>query len=454
MIIIQSIRIERLTKIQALNFCILIPNHVSFTQRMVGGAMHMLEHEVKRAWMPEILNEWSCFMSIETTLLPSEPALLALADGSVFQGTSIGYSGDTVGEVVFNTAMTGYQEILTDPSYTQQIVTLTYPHIGNTGINPEDFESNRAHLAGFIIRECSPIVSNWRATQSLPDFLKAQKIVAIANIDTRRLTHILREKGAQNGCILTGKNDVALALQKARAFAGLSGKDLTMAVSCTRIRDQESEINDLHLPIADNRSPVTFYHIIIYDFGLKLNIIRQLQNRNCKVTVVPAKTSVDDVLKLNPDGILLSNGPGDPAACIDVIKNIQALLAIKIPLFGICLGFQLLALAYGAKTKKMKFGHHGANHPVQDIKSKKVLITSQNHGFCVDEKTLPSELEVTHISLFDKTVQGFKHTTLPVMAFQGHPEAGPGPGDVSELFDRFVQAIKDRRSVLETPAKN
>lgn len=357
--------------------------------------------------------------------LNKEPAVLALADGSLFYGVSVGAAGETVGEVVFNTAMTGYQEILTDPSYTQQIVTLTYPHIGNTGINPFDMESSKVHAAGLVIRELSPVVSHWCATQSLPDFLKSQNIIAIAGIDTRQLTHILRKKGAQSGCIITGKIDSENALQKARAFAGLQHNDLAITVSCakTYIRTHSH----------------SHRHIVIYDFGVKENIIRALTNRGCQVTIIPAKTSASDVLKLNPDGIVLSNGPGDPAACDYAIKNIQVLLDKNIPLFGICLGFQLLALAFGAKTIKMKFGHHGANHPVAAQGISRVYITSQNHGFCVDEKTLPPELTVTHTSLFDHTLQGFKHKTLPIMAFQGHPEAGPGPNDIAGLFDEFLE---------------
>ena len=363
---------------------------------------------------------------IEKNRVKSGPALLALADGSLFYGISVGFLGQTVGEVVFNTSMTGYQEILTDPSYAQQIVTLTYPHIGNVGVNDEDNESDRAFAAGLIIRELSPIVSNWRATQSLPEFLKAQKIVAIANIDTRQLTHILRDKGAQSGCIVTGKVDPTVAIQKAREFTGLNGKDLAIEVSAK----EKYDFGYGH-----------GHHVVVYDYGVKKNILRLLVERGCKVTVVPARMSAEDVLKLNPDGIVLSNGPGDPAACGYAIIATKILLAKKIPIFGICLGFQILGLACGAKTKKMKFGHHGANHPVQDVRSKKVFITSQNHGFCVDEKTLPKELEVTHISLFDKTLQGFKHRRLPAMAFQGHPEAAPGPGDIVELFDEFVRSI-------------
>lgn len=363
-------------------------------------------------------------MSLEDFSPTIDPAILALADGSVFQGFSVGASGQTQGEVVFNTAMTGYQEILTDPSYSQQIVTLTYPHIGNTGINSDDFESSRAFAAGLVIRECSPIVSNWRATQSLPDFLKAQGIVAIAGVDTRRLTRLLSTKGAQSGCIITGDVDPEMAIVKARAFPGLNGKDLAIEVSTKQSYD-----------FAQGNS----HHIVVVDYGVKYNILRLLAQRNCRVTVVPATLSAKEILALKPHGVVLSNGPGDPAACDYAIKTIRELLTTQIPLFGICLGFQLLALACGAKTRKMKFGHHGANHPVQQVETKKVYITSQNHGFCVDIDTLPDELMPTHISLFDQTLQGFRHKTLPVIAFQGHPEAAPGPNDIVCLFDDFIK---------------
>lgn len=370
-------------------------------------------------------------MSIENQLNNVLPAILVLADGSVFQGVAIGAEGETVGEVVFNTAITGYQEILTDPSYTEQIVTLTYPHIGNTGINPEDYESDRVHVAGLIIRECSPIVSNWRATESLPDYLKRNNIVAIANIDTRRLTRLLRDKGAQSGCIITYRDGMevearATAYAKARAFIGLNGKDL--AIKVTR-----SAITHTH---AHTHRPV-----VVYDYGLKENIVRALENRGCHVIVVPAKTSVDAILKFNPKGVVLSNGPGDPAACDYAIETAKQLMQQNIPIFGICLGHQILGLALGAKTIKMKFGHHGANHPVKDLRTQKVFITSQNHGFSVDEKTLPAEIDVTHVSLFDGSLQGFKHKTLPIFAFQGHPEAGPGPNDMLGLFDEYVSVI-------------
>ncbi len=368
-------------------------------------------------------------------ILPkTTPAILALADGSLFFGNSIGAVGETVGEVVFNTAMTGYQEILTDPSYAEQIVTLTYPHIGNTGINPDDFESDRAYAAGLIIRELSPIVSNWRATESLSDFLKKQKIIAISNIDTRKLTRILREKGAQNGCIMAGKNiDPAEAIKKAQLFPGLNNKNLADVVSTKKIYKYSN----------DKSQVLASMHVVVLDFGVKKNILDLLYRRGCTVTVVPSNTSVEKIVALKPDGIVLSNGPGDPAACHDVINNIRELLNQKtpIPIYGICLGIQLLALALGAKTIKMKFGHHGANHPVQDVISKKVYITSQNHGFCVDQNSLPDDLIITHISLFDNSLQGFKHKTLPVFAFQGHPEASPGPQDIIYLFDEFVSSI-------------
>lgn len=363
-------------------------------------------------------------MTVDYSLPSLPPAILVLADGSVFRGVSIGAEGCTVGEVVFNTAMTGYQEILTDPSYAEQIITLTYPHIGNTGINPEDNESTRVHAAGLVIRECSPIVSNWRATESLPDYLKRNKVVAIANIDTRRLTRILRDKGAQNGCLMAGDVDEALALKKAKAFAGLNGKDLAKVVSRTTI-------TSAHTPT----------HTVIYDFGVKENIIRALEARGCKVTIVPAETPAEAVLKLNPKAIVLSNGPGDPAACDYAIAAAKKFIEKKLPILGICLGHQILSLALGAKTLKMKFGHHGANHPVKDVRTGKVFITSQNHGFCVDEKTLPADVEITHISLFDGSLQGFRHKTLPIMAFQGHPEAGPGPNEMMQLFDEFMALI-------------
>jgi carbamoyl-phosphate synthase small subunit len=354
-----------------------------------------------------------------------EPALLALADGSLFSGFSIGVSGQTVGEVVFNTSITGYQEILTDASYASQIITFTYPHIGNVGVNPEDMESNKIWAAGLIIKELSPIVSNWRAQMSLPEFLHQQKIIGIAGIDTRRLTQILRDKGAQNGCIVTGKKcDPDQAIKAAQAFPGLKGQDLAQVVSTKKITKWKQPKNPK-------------YHVVVYDFGTKYNILRLLVERGCKVTLVPAKTPANKVLELKPDGIVLSNGPGDPAACKYAISNLKVLLKKDLPILGICLGCQLLALACGAKTVKMKFGHHGANHPVKDLKTNMVAITSQNHGFSIDEKSLPSCLEITHRSLFDNTIQGIKHKTKPAFAFQGHPEASPGPHDIIYLFDEW-----------------
>ena len=368
-----------------------------------------------------------------------EPAILALADGSVFQGISIGVSGQTVGEVVFNTAMTGYQEILTDPSYAEQIVTLTYPHIGNVGVNPNDVESDHVWAQGLIIRDLSTTVSNWRATQPLAEYLQANNVVAIAEIDTRRLTRILREKGAQHGCIMTGALDPDKALELARAYPGLAGLDLAKRVTTPhKFKWGEGTLDLSGQQRAPHRAS---YHVVIYDFGIKQQILRLLVDRGCQLTVVPAATSVDEVMGLNPDGVFLSNGPGDPAACDYAIKNIQTLLTRDVPLFGICLGFQLLALACGASTVKMKFGHHGANHPVEDLVTKQVLITSQNHSFAVDESSLPDDVVMTHRSLFDGTLQGIKHRHKPAFAFQGHPEASPGPHDIVGLFDQFVQAM-------------
>jgi carbamoyl-phosphate synthase small subunit len=369
----------------------------------------------------------------------TNPAILVLADGTVFHGTSIGVSGMCVGEVVFNTSMTGYQEILTDPSYFKQIVTLTYPHIGNVGVNAEDKESRQVFASGLVIRDLSLTVSNWRSSQSLSDYLKANKIVAISDIDTRKLTRILREKGAQNGCIATGMDEGA-TLQAARGFTGLAGMDLAQHVSCEKHYDwaqREWNLKDGH------RSNVhSEFHVVAYDFGTKHNILRKLAERGCKITVVPAKTSADDVLALKPDGVLLSNGPGDPEPCHYAIAATQQLLRVGVPLFGICLGHQILGLAVGAQTVKMKLGHRGANHPVQDVQSKHVMITSQNHGFAVDAATLPANARVTHVSLFDGTLQGFELTDKPAFCFQGHPEASPGPHDVDYLFDRFVALMR------------
>lgn len=375
------------------------------------------------------------------------PALLALADGSIFQGRSIGATGQTTGEVVFNTAMTGYQEILTDPSYHQQLVTLTYPHIGNTGITKLDVESNKIWAAGLIVRDVPSVASNWRCQQTLEDYLQENGTIAIADIDTRRLTHILREKGAQNGCIISGDNlSVEDALAQARSFPGLQGMDLAKAVST---RTPYPWLHGLWQP-ETNSSPIyddldQSYHIVAYDFGVKHNILRMLCHLGCRVTVVPAKTPARDVLSRRPDGIFLSNGPGDPAPCDYAIKAIQELLETNIPLFGICLGHQLLALASGAKTIKMSHGHHGANHPVQDLDTGEVMITSQNHGFAVDPDTLPDNLRATHKSLFDGSLQGIARTDRAAFGFQGHPEASPGPHDASVLFGRFIAAMTARR---------
>jgi carbamoyl-phosphate synthase small subunit len=376
------------------------------------------------------------------------PAILALANGSVFSGYSRGAMGHTVGEVVFNTSMTGYQEIITDPSYAEQIVTLTYPHIGNVGVNPDDCESGRAWVAGLIVREISPIVSNWRATQSLDDYLKAQNIVAIEGIDTRRLTRIIREQGAQNGCIMSGTTDATAALQHARAYAGLQGKDLAKVVSTTEISRWEQGTLKLTAPVESQAKHR--FHVVVYDFGIKQQILRLLVDQGCHVTVVPAQTSVEQVMALKPDGVAMSNGPGDPAACGYAIEFIRQYLERNVPFFGICLGFQLLALACGGKTFKMKFGHHGANHPVQNIATGRVFITSQNHGFAVDETCLPESLRITHRSLFDGTLQGMAHKTKLAIAFQGHPEASPGPHDVCEMFAEFIKlmASADKKAFL------
>ncbi len=370
-------------------------------------------------------------------------AILALADGTIFHGISIGREGISTGEVAFNTAMTGYQEILTDPSYCQQIITLTYPHIGNTGINPEDFESgniNKVYAAGLVIRDLPLAASNYRKTQTLSTFLKEQNVVAIAEIDTRRLTRILREKGAQSGCIMTGDLDEDKALRTARAFPGLAGMDLAKVVSCRQSYSWVEGEWSLELGFQAQENPQ--YHVAAFDFGIKRTILRKLAQRGCKVTVFPAQTSADEILKIQPDGVFLSNGPGDPEPCDYAISAIQALLGKSIPIFGICLGHQLLGLASGARTIKMKFGHHGANHPVQDISSGKVMITSQNHGFTVDTATLPDTARITHVSLFDGSLQGFELVDKPAFCFQGHPEASPGPHEADYLFDRFINLMK------------
>jgi carbamoyl-phosphate synthase small subunit len=371
------------------------------------------------------------------------PAVLALGDGSIFKGQSIGAPGNTTGEVVFNTAITGYQEILTDPSYARQIVTLTYPHIGNYGVTPEDMESQQIYASGLVVRELSPVTSSWRAAESLQEFLMRGKIVAIAGIDTRRLTRLLREKGAQAGCIMTGEriNEDA-AVRAARAFPGLKGMDLAKVVT-TR---EPYQWNDG----AIGRDPPSVLraqqrlHVVAYDYGIKRNILRVLADQGCRITVVPATTTSAEVLSVNPDGIFLSNGPGDPEPCEYAIKSIRELLASEVPMFGICLGHQLLGLASGAKTVKMKFGHHGANHPVQELSSGRVMITSQNHGFAVDESTLGDRLVPTHRSLFDGSLQGMARIDCPAFSFQGHPEASPGPHDLKPLFESFIQLMVRR----------
>jgi len=366
------------------------------------------------------------------------PAILALADGTIFRGVSIGAPGHTVAEVVFNTAMTGYQEILTDPSYAGQVVTLTYPHIGNTGVNPEDVEARRVYAAGLVVRDCPARVSNFRATQSLPEYLAEQGIVAIAGIDTRKLTRILRDKGAQGGCILAG-DDAERAVELARTFPGMSGQDLAKTVSIT---ERENWAQGTWQLGAGHRSPAQDrFHVVAYDFGVKSNILRLMADRGCRITLVPAQTAADEVLKLNPDGVFLANGPGDPEPCDYAIDATRVFLERKLPTFGICLGHQIMGLAVGGKTVKMKTGHHGANHPVQDVETGRVFITSQNHGFAVDAASLPGNTRVTHVSLFDGTLQGFELTDRPAFCFQGHPEASPGPHDIIELFDKFISLM-------------
>jgi len=375
-------------------------------------------------------------------LSSDQPAILVLADGSVFRGRSIGAEGIATGEVVFNTALTGYQEILTDPSYSRQIVTLTYPHIGNVGVNAEDVEAGHTHAAGLVVRDVPRLHSNFRAAQSLPDYLKSQNLVAIADIDTRRLTRILREKGAQDGCIMAGAVDEAKALEAARAFPGLAGMDLAKVVTAPAPYEWTEAEWKLGRGYGEQAAPR--FHVVAYDYGVKRNILRMLAERGCRLTVLPATTDADEALALKPDGIFLSNGPGDPEPCDYAIRAIGRLVEARIPLFGICLGHQLLALASGAKTVKMKFGHHGANHPVKDLDSGRVAITSQNHGFAVDAATLPANLRSTHVSLFDGSLQGIARTDAPAFSFQGHPEASPGPHDMRYLFDRFIQMMADR----------
>ena len=376
--------------------------------------------------------------------LPS-PAILALADGSIFRGQSIGAVGSTAGEVVFNTAMTGYQEILTDPSYCRQIVTLTYPHVGNTGINAEDVESGdgRIHAAGLVIRNLPLMVSNFRSEKTLAAYLAGENVVGIAEIDTRRLTRILREKGAQNGCIMAGEIDESGALAKARAFPGLAGMDLAKVVSTDECYDWDETTWQLETGYG-KRSGEQF-RVVAYDFGVKRSILRMLATRGCALTVVPAQTPAHEVLALKPDGVFLSNGPGDPEPCDYAIAAIRDIIDAGIPTFGICLGHQLMGLASGAKTHKMKFGHHGANHPVKDLETGLVSITSQNHGFAVDPASLPAHLAATHVSLFDGSIQGLKRTDRPAFCFQGHPEANPGPHDIGYLFDRFTGLMQNNR---------
>jgi carbamoyl-phosphate synthase small subunit len=379
----------------------------------------------------------------------TDQAVLALEDGSVFLGRSIGAdsarAGPAVGEVVFNTAMTGYQEILTDPSYARQLVTLTYPHIGNTGCNPEDDESPRPMAGGLIVRDCPARHSNWRAQESLPDYLLRHGIVAIADIDTRRLTRILRELGAQGGAILTGRRvDPEAAIAAARSFPGMQGLDLAREVTTEESYTWDQGSWDLDR-VAWNDG-VGERHVVAYDFGVKRNILRMLVDRGCRVTVVPATTPADEALALRPDGIFLSNGPGDPQPCAYAVEAIREFIALKIPLFGICLGHQLLGLAVGARSVKMKFGHHGANHPVQDLATGKVMITSQNHGFAIDEDSLPDEAVATHRSLFDGSLQGIELRNAPAFGFQGHPEASPGPRDIAAIFDRFIASIDRARA--------
>ncbi len=370
------------------------------------------------------------------------PALLALADGSVFQGSSAGATGLASGEVVFNTAITGYQEILTDPSYCRQIITLTHPHIGNTGANREDMESGKVFAAGLVIRDLSAAVSSWRAGQSLAEFLVANKVVAIAGIDTRKLTRVLREKGAQNGALLAGSDDATQALEAAREFPGLAGMDLAKVV--TTAGPYEWSEAGWRLGQGFGKGPAARFHVVAYDYGVKRNILRMLAGRGCRVTVLPAQTPAREALALKPDGVFLSNGPGDPEPCDYAVRAIREIIDTGTPTFGICLGHQLMGLASGAKTLKMKFGHHGANHPVKDLESGAVVITSQNHGFAVDPDTLPANLKPTHVSLFDGSLQGLARTDRPAFCFQGHPEASPGPHDIGYLFDRFAKMMEER----------
>ena len=374
-----------------------------------------------------------------------DSAALVLADGTVFQGRSIGARGMAVGEVVFNTAMTGYQEILTDPSYFRQIVTLTYPHIGNTGVNGEDWESDRVYAAGLVVRDLPRLHSSWRSPQALDSFLKEQNVVAIADIDTRRLTRLLRSQGAQNGCLMAGEANAELALSKARDFPGLAGMDLAKVVTAQNPYEWSAGRWELGKGYREIEQPR--FHVVAYDYGIKRNILRMLAERGSRVTVVPAQFPAREILRMKPDGVFLSNGPGDPEPCDYAIEAIGEILdTTVIPVFGICLGHQLMGLASGAKTVKMKFGHHGANHPVKDLDTGRVVITSQNHGFAVDPATLPPNLRATHVSLFDGSLQGFARTDRPAFCFQGHPEASPGPHDIGYLFDRFAKMIDAKKN--------
>jgi len=385
-------------------------------------------------------------LTTQESLPAPKKAILVLADGSVFRGTAIGAEGLSVGEVVFNTAITGYQEILTDPSYAQQIVTLTYPHIGNTGTNSEDAECDKIWATGLVIRDLPLLASNFRNQESLSDYLKARNVIGIADIDTRRLTRILRDKGAQNGCLMAGDDiDEAKALAAAKAFGGLKGLDLAKEVTVS----EPYSWNESSWKLGEGHKVLTgakTFKVVAYDYGVKRNILRILADRNCELIVVPAKTSAADVLALNPDGVFLSNGPGDPEPCTYAIEAIKTILETDIPVFGICLGHQLLALASGAKTIKMKFGHHGGNHPVQDLESKRVMITAQNHGFAVEESSLPANLKATHKSLFDGSLQGIHRTDKAAFSFQGHPEASPGPHDADTLFDHFIELMQARKA--------
>jgi carbamoyl-phosphate synthase small subunit len=385
-------------------------------------------------------------LTTQESLPAPKKAILVLADGSVFRGTAIGAEGLSVGEVVFNTAITGYQEILTDPSYAQQIVTLTYPHIGNTGTNSEDAECDKIWATGLVIRDLPLLASNFRNQESLSDYLKARNVIGIADIDTRRLTRILRDKGAQNGCLMAGDDiDEAKALAAAKAFGGLKGLDLAKEVTVS----EPYSWNESSWKLGEGHKVLTgakTFKVVAYDYGVKRNILRMLADRNCELIVVPAKTSAADVLALNPDGVFLSNGPGDPEPCTYAIEAIKTILETDIPVFGICLGHQLLALASGAKTIKMKFGHHGGNHPVQDLESKRVMITAQNHGFAVEESSLPANLKATHKSLFDGSLQGIHRTDKAAFSFQGHPEASPGPHDADTLFDHFIELMQARKA--------